>query len=220
MKAAAAAGASSSAEVDLLASLPAVRVQCSLHCVHLWAAARRAPRRPPPGMTSRRAGRPADAQEYFTPPGSFDAVQHMLECLPDDVDEAFIGRQAAQTARVLEAVSAKLSARVMRSYGAFVHGMAQVQQLKSDLTLTAIQVRGGGMRGRRGSSRGVQSPLKHGGRTVAGVGGIPCLDLSFPRAAPRGCLGVLGATGLWRSRWWEADCSRRGRSQGPISFSF
>ena len=31
--------------------------------------------------------------------------------------------------------------RVMRSYGAFVHGMAQVQQLESDLVLTAILCR-------------------------------------------------------------------------------
>jgi len=81
------------------------------------------------------------AQEFFTPPDSFDAVQHMLECLPDEVSEAFIESQAAQTQLVLEAVNSKLSARVMRSYGAFVHGMAQVQQLKSDLTLTAIQCR-------------------------------------------------------------------------------
>ena len=75
------------------------------------------------------------------PLDSFDAVQHMLECLPDDVDEAFIEKQEMQTQLVLEAVNVKLSARVMRSYSAFVHGMSQVQQLKSDLTLTAIQCR-------------------------------------------------------------------------------
>lgn len=79
--------------------------------------------------------------EYFMPLDSFDAVQHMLECLPDDVDEAFIEKQEMQTQLVLEAVNVKLSARVMRSYSAFVHGMSQVQQLKSDLTLTAIQCR-------------------------------------------------------------------------------
>ena len=42
---------------------------------------------------------------------------------------------------VLDAINLQLSARVMRSYGAFVHGMAQVQQLESDLVLTAILCR-------------------------------------------------------------------------------
>ena len=42
---------------------------------------------------------------------------------------------------VLDAINLQLSARVMRSYGAFVHGMAQVQQLKSDLVTTAILCR-------------------------------------------------------------------------------
>jgi hypothetical protein len=149
MEGAAAAGAGSSAEADLLASLPAVRALCSPRCVHSSAAA--TPRGAPAASGRELERRTPSPQEYFTPPGSFDAVQHMLECLPPDVDEAFICRQAAQTTRVLEAVNAKLSARVMRSYGAFVHGMAQVQQLKSDLTLTAIQVRAGGSEGRPAS---------------------------------------------------------------------
>merc|ERR1712185_883264 len=53
----------------------------------------------------------------------------------------YLGEQASQTQVVLDAINSQLSARVMRSYGAFVHGMAQVQQLESDLVLTAILCR-------------------------------------------------------------------------------
>ena len=54
----------------------------------------------------------------------------------DEMAVHFTSHQA-----VLDAINSQLSARVMRSYGAFVHGMAQVQQLESDLVLTAILCR-------------------------------------------------------------------------------
>ena len=56
----------------------------------------------------------------------FDAVHHMLESLPERVGEAFVQGQIVQTQDVLNSINSQLSARVMRSYGAFVHGMAQV----------------------------------------------------------------------------------------------
>ena len=46
-----------------------------------------------------------------------------------------------QTQQILEAINGQLSARVMRSYAAFVHGMAQVQSLKSELVVTAMLAR-------------------------------------------------------------------------------
>ena len=66
--------------------------------------------------------------EFFTPLESFDAVRHMLQNLPDDsegLSYSFLSSQTAQTQVVLDAINSQLSARVMRSYGAFVHGMAQ-----------------------------------------------------------------------------------------------
>ena len=57
----------------------------------------------------------------------FDAVHHMLESLPERVGEAFVQGQIVQTQDVLNSINSQLSARVMRSYGAFVHGMAQVR---------------------------------------------------------------------------------------------
>ena len=57
----------------------------------------------------------------------FDAVHHMLESLPERVGEAFVQGQIMQTQDVLNSINSQLSARVMRSYGAFVHGMAQVR---------------------------------------------------------------------------------------------
>ena len=69
--------------------------------------------------------------EYFTPLDSFDAVHHMLESLPEQLSEAYVQGQIQQTQLVLDSINSQLSARVMRSYGAFVHGMAQVPQLAS-----------------------------------------------------------------------------------------
>jgi hypothetical protein len=91
-------------------------------------------------------GPPATAaqlpSEYFMPLEGFDAVRHMLENLPDDgLAVPYLAAQTAQTQQVLDAINSQLSARVMRSYGAFVHGMAQVQELESDLVLTAILCR-------------------------------------------------------------------------------
>lgn len=81
-------------------------------------------------------------REFFLSPDGFDAVQHMLKNLPNDgFSVSYIVAQTTQTQAVLDAVNAQLSARVMRSYGAFVHGMAQVQQLESDLVLTGILCR-------------------------------------------------------------------------------
>lgn len=81
--------------------------------------------------------------EFFTPVDEFDAVRHLLENLPDEegLSSEFLAAQTAQTQTVLDAINSQLSARVMRSYGAFVHGMSQVQQLESDLVLTAILCR-------------------------------------------------------------------------------
>eukprot|EP00900_Chrysochromulina_parva_P005119 jgi/Chrpa1/14608/Chrysochromulina_OHIO_Genome00023056-RA len=81
--------------------------------------------------------------EFFTPLDSFDAVRHLLENLPDEdgLNGRFLSEQTKQTQTVLDAINSQLSARVMRSYGAFVHGMAQVQQLESDLVLTAMLCR-------------------------------------------------------------------------------
>ncbi|EOD40469.1 hypothetical protein EMIHUDRAFT_125538, partial [Emiliania huxleyi CCMP1516] len=94
---------------------------------------------PPQPESERLAGLPP---EYFLPLEDFDAVGHMLQCLPEEgLGESYLAAQLDQTQDVLEEINSKLSARVMRSYGAFVHGMAQVQQLKSDLVLTAIQCR-------------------------------------------------------------------------------
>ena len=81
--------------------------------------------------------------EFFMPPALFDAVRHMLVNLPDSDSSSapYIASQMVQTQAVLDAINLQLSARVMRSYGAFVHGMAQVQQLESDLVITAILCR-------------------------------------------------------------------------------
>ena len=68
--------------------------------------------------------------EFFTPLESFDAVHHALSNLPD-LSASYLAEQTAQTQGVLDAINGQLSARVMRSYGAFVHGIAQVPQLES-----------------------------------------------------------------------------------------
>ena len=65
--------------------------------------------------------------QYFQPPDAFDAVHHMLESLPEQLGEAFVQGQIQQTQVVLDSINSQLSARVMRSYGAFVHGMSQVR---------------------------------------------------------------------------------------------
>ena len=65
--------------------------------------------------------------EFFQPLETFDAVQHMLDSLPDRLSEAFLQAQTQQTQVVLDSINSQLSARVMRSYGAFVHGMAQAR---------------------------------------------------------------------------------------------
>lgn len=98
--------------------------------------------------------------EFFLPLDAFDAVRHTLHSLPeeDGLAAPFLAVQTAQTQVVLDAINSQLSTRVMRSYGAFVHGMAQVQQLESDLVLTAILCRSA----RRHLSR-VQGSLVHGG---------------------------------------------------------
>ena len=49
--------------------------------------------------------------------------------------------QVVQTGVLLESINSQLSARVMRSYGAFVHGMEQVQQLEGDLVLASMLCR-------------------------------------------------------------------------------
>ena len=79
--------------------------------------------------------------QYFQPPDAFDAVHHMLESLPEQLGEAFVQGQIQHTQGVLDLINSQLSARVMRSYGAFVHGMAQVQQLERDLMASAILCR-------------------------------------------------------------------------------
>ena len=71
--------------------------------------------------------------EFFTPLESFDAVHHALSNLPD-LSASYLAEQTAQTQGVLDAINGQLSARVMRSYGAFVHGIAQVRQLESRTT--------------------------------------------------------------------------------------
>ena len=67
--------------------------------------------------------------QFFQPPEAFDAVHHMLESLPETVSESFLDVQIHQTQVVLDSINSQLSARVMRSYGAFVHGMAQACRL-------------------------------------------------------------------------------------------
>eukprot|EP00966_Prymnesium_polylepis_P045205 1047252-Prymnesium_polylepis.1 len=79
--------------------------------------------------------------EFFQPLDAFDAVQHMLTSLPEGLSPHFLTSQTQQTQVVLDAINSQLSMRVMRSYGAFVHGMAQVQQLESDMVHTAILCR-------------------------------------------------------------------------------
>ena len=98
--------------------------------------------------------------QFFEPLESFDAVRHLLENLPEDegLSPGFLSAQTAQTQTVLDAINSQLSARVMRSYGAFVHGMAQVQQLESDLVLTAILCRSA-----RRHLGTVQGGMVHGG---------------------------------------------------------
>ena len=100
--------------------------------------------------------------EFFMPLEQFDSVHHTLANLPDDgLDAGYLAAQTAQTQVVLDAINSQLSARVMRSYGAFVHGMAQVQQLESDLIITAILCRSA----RRHLSR-VQGGMVEGGLHV------------------------------------------------------
>ena len=98
--------------------------------------------------------------EFYSPVEDFDSVRHLLENLPEEesLSPAYLAAQMSQTQVVLDAINSQLSARVMRSYGAFVHGMAQVQQLESDLALTAILCRSA----RRGLGR-VQGDFLHGG---------------------------------------------------------
>ena len=98
--------------------------------------------------------------EFFQPLDEFDAVRHTLMNLPGDNELSvhYLAAQTAQTQVVLDAINSQLSARVMRSYGAFVHGMAQVQQLESDLVLTAILCRSA-----RRHLAHVQNSLVHGG---------------------------------------------------------
>ena len=98
--------------------------------------------------------------QFFTPPDGFDSVRHMLENLPEEegLSLGFLHAQTAETQTVLDAINSQLSARVMRSYGAFVHGMAQVQTLESDLVLTAILCRSA-----RRHLGHVQSGMVHGG---------------------------------------------------------
>lgn len=81
--------------------------------------------------------------EFFMPLDVFDAVQHMLDSLPHsrEVFPSYLASQTTQTQVVLDAINSQLAARVMRSYGAFVHGISQVQQLESDLLLTNILCR-------------------------------------------------------------------------------
>ena len=69
--------------------------------------------------------------QYFQPPDAFDAVHHMLESLPEQLSEAYVQGQIQQTQLVLDSINSQLSARVMRSYGAFVHGMAQVHRART-----------------------------------------------------------------------------------------
>ena len=71
--------------------------------------------------------------EFFQPLDDFDAVQHMLSSLPDKLSPHFLTTQTQQTQVVLDAINSQLSTRVMRSYGAFVHGMAQVPRLVNSL---------------------------------------------------------------------------------------
>ena len=103
---------------------------------------------PPPLATEQNDSQESDhpvaalPPEFFMPLEAFDSVHHTLANLPEDgLDAGYLAAQTAQTQVVLDAINSQLSARVMRSYGAFVHGMAQVQQLESDLVLTAILCR-------------------------------------------------------------------------------
>lgn len=80
--------------------------------------------------------------QYFLPLESFDAVRHLLENLPTDgLTKPYLASQTSQTQVILDAINSQLSVRVMRSYGTFVHGMAKVQQLESDLVFASILCR-------------------------------------------------------------------------------
>mmetsp|Transcript_38370 Transcript_38370/g.95454 ORF Transcript_38370/g.95454 Transcript_38370/m.95454 type:complete len:684 (+) Transcript_38370:34-2085(+) len=103
------------------------------------------------------------APEFFQPLEEFDAVHHLLSCLPDTLSPTFLTSQTSQTQVILDAINSQLSMRVMRSYGAFVHGMAQVQQLESDMVHTAILCRSS----RRHLGR-VQSGMVEGSLRVLG----------------------------------------------------
>ena len=93
----------------------------------LLAAAPFALPRPRPARDELKAPLPGLSEDRALPPDAFDAVHHMLESLPEQLGEAFVQGQIQQTQVVLDSINSQLSARVMRSYGAFVHGMSQVR---------------------------------------------------------------------------------------------
>ena len=139
---------------------------------------------------------------------SFDPVEHLLLNLPG-LQEELLEREQQTTRSVLGAINSRLSARVMRSYGAFVHGMAQVQQLESDLIITAILCRSA----RRHLSR-VQGGMVEGGLHVL-------CSLRRLRAAQirrlAGALQGLGAGCAWVGAKLEQPSRRCGWPRWPRS---
>jgi hypothetical protein len=68
----------------------------------------------------------------------FDAVGALFQSLPEDVDEHWLEREIDQKERTQQLIESALSDRVMKNYSAFVQGMTQIQQIGSDLHLTAF----------------------------------------------------------------------------------
>ena len=123
--------------------------------------------------------------EFFMPLEQFDSVHHTLANLPDDgLDAGYLAAQTAQTQVVLDAINSQLSARVMRSYGAFVHGMAQVQQLESDMVHTAILCRSSRRHLGRVQSGAVVGGLRSSG---ASAGAASCSSSPQRSARSRRC---------------------------------
>ncbi|KAL6067947.1 hypothetical protein QOT17_008433 [Balamuthia mandrillaris] len=70
---------------------------------------------------------------------SFDPMDHLFKkTVPEDMDEAWLRSEIERTRELQNVVDSALSARVLKSYGAFVQGMNQIQQLGLDLHMTAF----------------------------------------------------------------------------------
>ncbi|ELR18216.1 uncharacterized protein ACA1_369590 [Acanthamoeba castellanii str. Neff] len=73
---------------------------------------------------------------YYTP--DLDPVEELFNQLPPNFDEQWLTREIKRRERQRELLAASLADRVIKSYGAFVQGMSQVQQVGSDLHLAAF----------------------------------------------------------------------------------